>query len=141
MYWKKWSFLFYFFYSTLAWGLSPEQLHFRYVPNEDVSSECSHVLINDYLNDWIVKCRHYNQTKEFVVHLIVRNHQSNRIPVDRFEIIYWVTNRIPGAQVPEFTGMTIGFNFEKETVPHSLKLSQQVDNGYADLDLEIGISR
>ncbi len=127
------------FNTAFALDLTPERLKFRYVPNEDAASDCSHHLINDYLNDWIVKCPYHSQVKEFVVHLLVRNYPATQAPVDRFEIIYWVTNRIPDAKVPEFTGSTIWFNFEKETIPHSLKLSQQVDNSYAGLDLTINL--
>ena len=120
-----------------AFEIEADMLKFRYQPNEDAASECSHRLMDPVLNDWHVKCKYYRQVKEFVVHLIVRNYKRQSIPRHSYEVLYWVTNRIPGAKVPEFTGTTLWFNFEKETVPYSIKMGQQVDNSYASLDLEI----
>jgi hypothetical protein len=125
--------------TPMSFALQSDQLRFAYSPNDDAASSCTHHLINDYLNDWIVKCPHYSKVKEFVVHLLVRNYPSPTPPQDRYEVIYWVTNRIPGAKVPEFTGTTLWFNLIKSAQPHSLKLGQFVDNGYASLDLQIMI--
>ncbi len=124
-------------HSVSLYALEAKDLNFEYVPADGASYACTHEQIENLPYDWTVRCPFMAKTKEFSVHLLITNYPSSKVPMDRYEIIYWVTNRIPGAKVPEFTGSTIWFNFVKETMPHSLRLTQHVDNSFANLSLDV----
>ncbi len=133
--------LFLLFNSFSLWALDFEELKFEYAPTDGAASSCLYESLEDRPYDIVVKCAFFSQVKEFMVHLIVRKYSFTKAPTDRYEILYWVTNRIPGAKVPEFTGSTIWFNFIEETIPHSLKLTQHVDNSFANLTVEIKLKK
>lgn len=129
-----------FSFNSFAYEITRDMISFKYVPNEVPSSKCTHEIENPNTRSWKVKCPFFSKIKEFNVHLRVRKyHSSRRKPQDKYEVLYWVTNRVEDRPVREFTGTTLWFNFEDTTVPHSIKIGQHVDNSYASLSLKVDL--
>ncbi|MBK25704.1 MAG: hypothetical protein CME70_17025 [Halobacteriovorax sp.] len=122
-----------------AYEITKEMISFKYQPTELPASKCTHEITNPMSGSWTVKCPFFNTVKEFSVHLRARLYEKNYKPRHRYEVLYWVTNRIEDRPVREFTGTTLWFNFEDKTIPHSVRLGQHVDNSYASLDLKLNL--
>jgi len=115
--------------------IKPEMLKFIYQPTEDTASNCTHEIENEMSGDWVVKCPYYSKVKEFSVHLLIRRAVRTRKPSTWYEVLYWVTNRIPGQSRREFTGTTLNFYTEDPSTLSGFTLGQHVDNSYADLKM------
>ena len=79
------------------YDLKPEEIKFRYQPNDDAGVPCQHKKHREPW-DWKVVCEKGYYKKEFLVHLLMRKYR--RSGTDSLEILYWLTNRKPNNKRP-----------------------------------------
>lgn len=118
------------------YDLKPEEIKFRYQPNDDAGVPCQHKKHREPW-DWKVVCEKGYYKKEFLVHLLMRKYR--RSGTDSLEILYWLTNRKPNNKrpndIPEFTGTTLMLDFNEGLMEQRIRMGQQVDNDFASLVL------
>ena len=115
--------------------IGPKNIEFTYRPTELPEAKCEHAIENKPSGDWKVLCPFYNQVKEFSVHLLVKKFAQNSSSAHLYQILYWVSNRIPGAKTSEFTGSTFNFYLKNDSELSKFIIGQHVDNAYADLQV------
>ena len=116
--------------------ITPKMLVFRYIPLERLGSlECEHILADPLSQDWVVRCG----KEEFRVHLWVSAYEHPTAPRLSYEILYWVSALT--ARPSQTTGSTLWFHLNDPSELHSLDLSQQIEEGSAELNLEIQVSK
>ena len=118
--------------------ITEKMLRFRYIPIEgDGQTTCTHTLLDPDSQDWAVRC---GAKTEFRVHLWVTAYTHASAPLLSYETLFWVTQTAGiRAGSPSVTGTTIWTHLKDPSALSSLELSQQIENGGADLSLEIKV--